>query len=64
MTPAARAAAMAVKSRAAERAAEAVRQSAADENRRRYPEFAAFLDSYRRVFGKCKVTGFHDPEAV
>lgn len=64
MTPAERAAAIAARARADETTRNATREAAAAENRRRYPEFAAFVDQYRATFGKVKVSHFHDPEAA
>lgn len=55
---------MAVKAKAEEAAEAARRAAAAEENRRRYPEFTAFVDEYRRVFGDVKVRRFHDPNPL
>lgn len=57
MTPAERAAAIAARARATEAQATG-RRLAAAENRRRYPEFAAWVDDLRRVFGDVRVTRF------
>ncbi len=58
MTPAERAAAIAARARATEAQATGRRLAAAEENRRRYPDFAAWVDDLRRVFGDVRVTRF------
>lgn len=56
-----RTAAIAARARADETTRTATREAAAAENRRRYPEFAAWVDDLRRVFGDVRVTRIEGP---